>query len=144
MHNFSITLAHTYDVGFDGFIARCCIFEAATQDVSGMHCPNYRRHSIKHMSERCERSIKQTRILPTDYFNSFLLLPARSELKNWQNSSHLISSQDRLRSSRKDGAWMILWMRCCLRVQHCLLLIVDGSQVIQFSHFSVKEFLTSG
>src|SRR5216683_4627909 len=114
------TLAHAYDIGFDGCIARLSIFEAATQDVFGVHCPNYRRHSMKHMNGRCERPIKQTGNLPTDYFNVSLSLPALSELRNWQSFSHSISRQGRSQSFMRVGASKIQWMRCYLHVQHCL------------------------
>ncbi len=82
MLKFLTTLAYTYNLGFDGYIARWCIFEGATQDVFGTHCPNYPRHSMKHMNGRYERSTKQTGNLPTDCFNVLLSLPGRSELRN--------------------------------------------------------------
>src|SRR6266851_6909847 len=100
---FLTTHAHTYNVGFDGFFASCTTFEVATQDVFGMHCPNYRRHSTKHMNGRYERSTKQPGNLLTDYSNVLPLLPGRSKLRNWRSFSHSISSQDRLQSSEKNG-----------------------------------------
>src|SRR5216683_572487 len=120
IHEFLTTLAHTYDVGFDGCIARWSIFEGATQDVSGMRCRNYQRHSMKHMNGRYERSTKQTGTSPTDYFNVLPSLLGRSELKNWQSSWRSTLSQDQLQSSTKDGASKIPWMRYCLHVQHYL------------------------
>src|SRR5216683_5712492 len=104
IHEFLTTLAHTYDVGSDGCIARWSIFEGATQDVSGMRCPNYRRHLMKHMNGRYEISTEQTGNLRTDYFNVLLSLPAHSELRNWRSSLPSISSQDQLQSSMRDGA----------------------------------------
>src|SRR6266853_383217 len=117
---FLMIIAHRYNVGSDGCIARWSIFEAAIQDVSGMPYPNYRRHSMRHTNGRYERSTKQTGSLLTDCFNVSLSPPGRSELKNWQNSSCSISIQDQLHFLMRDGAWMIPWMRCCLHVQHCL------------------------
>src|SRR5712691_480830 len=109
--NLSKTLADTCDVGSGGCIARCSIFAAATQEVSGMLWRNYRRHSMRRMSVLCERSKRQTGSLRTDCFNLSLSLPALSVSKNWRSSWHSISTRGQPQDSMRDGVWKIqsLW-----------------------------------
>src|SRR5712691_13101236 len=101
------TLADTCDVGSGGCIARCSIFAVATQEVSGMLWPHYRRHSMRRMSVLCERSKRQTGSLRTDCFNLSLSLPALSVLKNWRSSSHSISTRGQPQDTMRDGVWKI-------------------------------------
>src|SRR5260221_1477045 len=116
---FLTSVTHTHDIGSDGCIARWSTFGVATQDVSGMRCRNYQRRSMRHTSGHCERSTKQIGSLPTDCFNVSLWHPGRFALKNLRSSLHSILTQDRLQSSRRDGAWKIRWTRCFLHVPHC-------------------------
>jgi len=105
------TLADTCNVGSGGCIARCTIFAAATQDVSGMLWPNYQRHSIRRISVLCGKLTTQTGNLPIDCFNLSLWLLALSVSKNWWSSLHSISTRGQPQGSMRDGIWRIQSMR---------------------------------
>src|SRR6266850_7616909 len=122
---FFLTVAHTHNVGSVGCIARWSIFPVVTRDASGMRSPNYRKHSMRPTSGRCARSTRQTGNLLTGSFNVLLSLPVRFVLRNLRNFWHSISSQVRLQSSTKVGAWKIRGTRYFLHVRHCLPLSIS-------------------
>ena len=96
------------------------------------------------MSVPCEGSMKQTGCSPIPRFSLSRWLPAHFTSANWPTCSHSISRRDQWDFMRIGSAWKIRRMRYCLHVPTLLAIVNDqGSPIIQFSHFFVKEFLTS-
>src|SRR6266851_9926467 len=78
-------------------------------------------------------------------FNASPWLVVHSVLRSLQSSSHLISRRKEAQYFERIGVQKTQRIRCFLRACSTLVSIVDadGSPVVQFSHFSVKEYLTS-
>jgi len=86
-----LTLAHHWIVGFDGFIVRLYISEAAFLPVSGGPWMNYQRPLMRLTRVRCEGSMIKAGNLRTDSSNALRSLHARFLSKSLQSFSRLIS-----------------------------------------------------
>jgi hypothetical protein len=103
---------------------------------------NYPTRLMGRMNAPCEQLTTRTEKLPDGSSTASPSLPARFESTNWRTFSQLISKPDRFRNiARIWGVKNPLVLSTCT----ALLSVVDlnNSQVLQFLHYSVSEFLTS-
>jgi len=120
--HFITTFTHRSASGSDGRIASSTTSVIAFQGVSGMLWTTYQRHLMEHMNARCGNSKARTGNLPNGCSYALRRLNGHSESRNWQNSWHSISRQDKYRHSTRIGAWKIRWKPWYLRAPRCLSL----------------------
>ena len=114
---FFVILIRTSMLASGGCIANWTTLASASQRASGKPSTNCPRRSMRLMNVHYKTSLAQTGNLPDGSFNALSWFRVRSELRNLQIFSHLISRPDRFRNTTEIGASKTQLKRCFPRAQ---------------------------
>ena len=140
---FLTNLADMYNVGLDGYIVRWPIFAAACQDVSDMPWRNYRKRSTRH-----ERTLREINEADWEFAHHLLqcITVASRPLHVEELAEFLAFDFEAGPIPKFHEGWRVEDpVEAVLSTCSTLFAVVHAKDwsIIQFSHFSVKEFLTS-
>src|SRR6266851_1475444 len=131
-------------IGFDGSPARSTDCVALSLQVFGVFWATCQRVSMKHMAAPCSASTRRNGNMPQRLFQC--LAVAIRPLCIEELAEIFAVRFDKAMTPTSNPDWRpVDANEAVLSACSSLISVVDvaGSQIVQFSHFSVKEFLTS-